>query len=171
MPGQELLRTLPLGGRAGGTILLLLPQRRACFRRFCFPLRLFRNCNGRANPVGSGGWGDSHPRGSRRFRNLDYLSLATATGLFGQTDRAEEQKPVAGTRQGYVEAIRQADVRLHRMEPDLRQRQGLKDEARQILIKQIPGPGVEDYRGFEWYYLWKLAQPQNPLPVFKSQRG
>ena len=100
------------------------------------------------------------------------LIIRTRNGdwIIWQTDRAEEQKPVAATRQGYVEAIRQADIRLHRMEPDLRLRQGLRDEARQILINQIPGPGVEDCRGFEWYYLWKLAQPQTPRPVFKSQR-
>jgi WD40 repeat protein/serine/threonine protein kinase len=34
------------------------------------------------------------------------------------------------------------------------------EQARELLLQDVPGPGEEDLRGFEWYYLWGLCQGQ-----------
>ena len=33
------------------------------------------------------------------------------------------------------------------------------DDMVPLLKQYVPQPGTEDLRGFEWYYLWRLARP------------
>jgi WD40 repeat protein len=40
----------------------------------------------------------------------------------------------------------------------------------QLLRRHQPGPGQEDLRGFEWFYLWQLIQSPEIVPTFE-QRG
>jgi WD40 repeat protein len=41
-----------------------------------------------------------------------------------------------------------------------------------LLREDIPGPGQEDLRGFEWYYLWGLLQARKePLRVLHGHQG
>src|SRR5262249_38278519 len=43
------------------------------------------------------------------------------------------------------------------------------DLVKELLDRQRPGPGAEDLRGFEWYYLHRLAQAhRGGLPVKSS---
>jgi WD40 repeat protein len=45
-------------------------------------------------------------------------------------------------------------------------------ELRQILEQSIPGEGEEDFRNFEWYYLWSRCHERHRgLPVLQGHTG
>jgi WD40 repeat protein len=62
------------------------------------------------------------------------------------------QREADGRRQLYVAHIGQA----HRLWEAADPRRALE-----LLAKEVPEPGQEDLRGFEWYYLWRLCQGQS----------
>jgi WD40 repeat protein/serine/threonine protein kinase len=90
--------------------------------------------------------------------------------IIWQSNSLDEPQPVVAKRQTYPEDIHQADLLLHRAEPDLKLRREMANEARRLLAKYIPGRDEKDLRGFEWHYLWRAADPQAFAPMFVTNR-
>jgi eukaryotic-like serine/threonine-protein kinase len=93
---------------------------------------------------------------------MGILIIRTRNGdiLIWQSGSGDEPRQVVNKSQTYPEDIHQADLLLHRAEPDLGAKGSAAVEARRILAKYIPGPDENDLRGFEWRYLWKTAHSQ-----------
>jgi hypothetical protein len=77
-----------------------------------------------------------------------------------QWARAEEQEALA-RRYLYFSQINMADRAWH---------EGRIAVMLELLQKQVPArPVLEDFRGFEWYYLWRLAH--SSLLTLKGHAG
>jgi hypothetical protein len=84
---------------------------------------------------------------------------------------ASEQKATAEKGRADREA-QQARRLLYLAEMQLAERaygEAAMDLVRDLLERQQPGPGQEDLRGFEWYYLWRLSHLE--LLVLQDHRG
>jgi len=90
--------------------------------------------------------------------------------IIWQSNSLDEPQEVVAKRQAYPEDIHQADLLLHRAEPDLGLRREMANEARRLLAKYVPGRDEKDTRGFEWHYLWRTAHPQAFAPMFVTKR-
>src|SRR5439155_6762870 len=89
--------------------------------------------------------------GSLAVTTINEAHLATV-----QRHRAEEREKI-GRRDRYAAQI---NLAYHAWED------GDVGAIQQLLDAQLPKPGQEDLRGFEWRYLWRLCRQEKPLFTF-----
>jgi WD40 repeat protein len=108
----------------------------------------------------------AYRRGVARALSLSTLVLLIVSALAIAATRSERKanrNAAAAKRSREQEAVLRevAEQRLYVANINLAQRaweSGVLQRTRELLQQCVPAPGRQDYRGFEWYYLARLAK-------------
>jgi WD40 repeat protein/serine/threonine protein kinase len=111
-----------------------------------------------------GRWGRRNPLVAGLSAAVVLVTALGFAGVFGQMQEAKEQRDVAQQQRDEVRALNERLQRtLYAAHMNLAQHaweKGDPERVRELLEQQLPKAGVNDLRGFEWYYLYRLSHAE-----------